>query len=68
MIPHHKKLAYSNCFLFVDAIDTNPKELELNCSQLFALLRAARPPLRGQLLRLIKNEPPAALEKGARVD
>ena len=34
MISHHKKLAYSNCFVFVDAIDTNQKELELNCSQL----------------------------------
>ena len=61
MIPHQIKLAYSDCFMLVDAIDTNLKELEFNRSQLFALLRAARAPLRGLLLRLIKNEPPAAL-------
>ena len=60
----YKKLAYSNCFVFVDAIDTNSKELELNSSQSFALLRAARPPLRGQLLRLIKMSPPQLYKRG----
>ena len=34
MILHHIKLVCSNRFVFVDAITTNSKELELICSQL----------------------------------